>query len=333
VDNLRLTVDGLQIQPVIQTKLLGLTLDSKLNWTAHLNEKERQVRKIFFSLRSYTGKTWGLSSSRLRAMYSALVEPSLLYCCSVWASVIKTKQGRKKLRSIERQFNVLTSRSFQTADTGALSILAGTMPADLRVTEITLRRHLLSNLQFFSPSALQSIVTHTQAVIVKLASSDPPRSRLPSHIKYTIRSTLEQTWRSEWRDSLQGATTRSFFPSPHCFIQLKINNLPHQVIQILTGHSLLNAHQYLLKNVTSPSCKCSFPSESVQHFIFDCPIYALTRTALISLCTSEFGHWPPPSLRFTNPKKFLTHYALLLSDRNDYPFHPKENVSKTQYKL
>ena len=116
VDNLRLTVDGLQIHPVIQTKLLGLTLDSKLNWTAHLNEKERQVRKIFFSLRSYTGKTWGLSSSRLRAMYSALVEPSLLYCCSVWASVIKTKQGRKKLRSIERQFNVLTSRSFQTAD-------------------------------------------------------------------------------------------------------------------------------------------------------------------------------------------------------------------------
>jgi hypothetical protein len=101
VDNFRLTVDGLQIQPVIQTKLLGITLDSKLNWTAHLNEKERQVRKIFFSLRSYTGKTWGLSSSRLRAMHSALVEPSLLYCCSVWASVIKTKQGRKKLRLIE----------------------------------------------------------------------------------------------------------------------------------------------------------------------------------------------------------------------------------------
>jgi hypothetical protein len=93
--NLHLTVDGLQIQPVNHTKLLGLKLDSKLNWTAHLNEKERQVRKIFFSLRSYTGKTWGFSSTRLRAMYSALVEPSLLYCCSVWAYVIRTKQGRK----------------------------------------------------------------------------------------------------------------------------------------------------------------------------------------------------------------------------------------------
>jgi hypothetical protein len=48
--NLHLTVDGLQIQPVNHTKLLGLTLDSELNWTVHLNEKERQVRKIFFSL-------------------------------------------------------------------------------------------------------------------------------------------------------------------------------------------------------------------------------------------------------------------------------------------
>ncbi|EFX65968.1 hypothetical protein DAPPUDRAFT_263902 [Daphnia pulex] len=129
VDNLRLTIDGLQIQPVNQKKLLGLTLGSKLNWNAHLNEKGHQVRKIFFSLHSYPGKTWGLSGSCLRAMYSALVEPSLLYCCSVWASVIKTKQGRKKLRSIERQFNVFTSMSFQTADTGALSFLAGTMPA------------------------------------------------------------------------------------------------------------------------------------------------------------------------------------------------------------
>jgi hypothetical protein len=51
--NLHLTVDGLQIQLVNHAKLLGLTLDSKLNWTAHLNEKESQIRKIFFSLRSW----------------------------------------------------------------------------------------------------------------------------------------------------------------------------------------------------------------------------------------------------------------------------------------
>lgn len=302
-DNLHLIVDGLQIHPVTHTKLLGLTLDYKLNWTAHLNDKERQVRKIFFSLRSYTGKTWGLSGSRLRAMYSALVEPSLLYCCSVWAPVIRTKQGRKKLRSIERQFNILISRSFQSADTGALSVLAGTIPADLRVAEITARRHLLSKLHHFSPSALQSIAPHIQAVKIKLASIEPPKNKHPSRIKHAIRRSLEQAWRREWSESLQGDTTRSFFPYPECFIQLKVHNLPRQVIQILTGHSLLNAHQYHLKNTTTPACKCSFPSESIQHFLIDCPLHAFTRTTLISLCTSELGHWPPPLPTFHKSKK------------------------------
>ena len=73
VDCHQLTIDGLQIKPTTQTKHLGLTLDSKLNWTAHLNNKDRQARKIFFAIRSYVGKNWGLSAFRLKAMYKALV--------------------------------------------------------------------------------------------------------------------------------------------------------------------------------------------------------------------------------------------------------------------
>ena len=115
IDCLQLTIDGLQIKPTTQTKLLGLTPDSKLNY------KDRQARKIFFAIRSYVGKNGGLSAFRLKAMYKALVEPIPLYWCSVWASAIKKTQSQKKLRSIERQFNILISKSFKTADFGALS--------------------------------------------------------------------------------------------------------------------------------------------------------------------------------------------------------------------
>ena len=114
------------------------------------------------------------------------------------------------------------------------------------------------------------------------------KKKHPSRIKHAIR---------------RGDTSRSFFPYPECFIQLKVHNLPRQVIQILTGHSLLNAHQYHLKNTTTPACKCSFPSESIQHFLIDCPLHAFTRTTLISLCTSELGHWPPPLPTFHKSKK------------------------------
>ena len=122
IDCLQLTIDGLQIKPTTQTKLLGLTLDSGARASrAHLNNKDRQNRKIFFTIRSYVGKNWGLSGFRLKAMYKALVEPTPLYWCSVWASAITKKQSQKKLRSIERQFNILISKSFKTADFGALS--------------------------------------------------------------------------------------------------------------------------------------------------------------------------------------------------------------------
>jgi hypothetical protein len=163
--------------------------------------------------------------------------------------VIRTKQGRKKFRSIERQFQ---RHHLEIVPDGRhrSTLHPSRSYAGRPKSNRNLRRHLLSKLQLFSTSALQSISTHIQAVKLKLASVEPPKSRLPLQIKHTIRNTLEQAWRREWHESLQGDTTRSFFPFLKCFIQLKILNLPHQVIQMLTGHSLLNAHQYLLKSIS-----------------------------------------------------------------------------------
>ncbi len=210
-------------------------------------------------------------------MYKALVEPTLLYCCSVWASAITKKQSQKKLRSIERQFNILTSKSFKTADSGALSVLTGSMPVDYMVLEITMRRILLSKPNEFSPGALKATSLHLQMVdnillgIEKADSKVHPhhcpaslsRRRPPSRIKKAVISTLEDLWSREWRESSQGSTTRLFFPSPRCFTQLRSKYPSQQVMQILSGHSLLNSHKFRLKLVSSPSCACTFPCESI----------------------------------------------------------------------
>lgn len=331
-DNLYLTVDEHHILPTSHTKLLGLILDSKLNWSAHLNEKDRQVRKIFFSLRSYAGRTWGLSGTRLGALYKALVEPSLLYCCSVWASAIKTKHNRKKLRQIERQFNILISKSFKTADSGALSVLTGSLPVDYRVLEITLRRLLMSKLQTFSPYAQQASETLLPDIdkILRKEEKDA-RQRLqhpfthsgrpPSQIKKAIRTVLGNLWSKEWSESSQGNTTRSFFPSPSCFTQLSSHNLPHQVIQILSGHSYLNVHQHRLKLLNSPSCACSSQYETTEHFIFDCPLFANLRVNFIAICLSELSLWPPPISKIHTSTKAFKELCkfILTSDRLSPP--------------
>ncbi|KAK4006893.1 hypothetical protein OUZ56_012049 [Daphnia magna] len=48
----------------------------------------------------------------------------------------RTKRGCKKIRAIEKQFNILKTKAFRTADAGALSILDGSYPIDYRIMEI-----------------------------------------------------------------------------------------------------------------------------------------------------------------------------------------------------
>jgi hypothetical protein len=177
------------------------------------------------------------------------------------------------------------------------------MPVDYRVIEITMRRILLSKPDEFSPSPLKAVSLHLQAVdniLLGMEKADPKihpnhcptslqRRRPPSRIKKAVISTLEDLWSREWRESSQGSTTRLFFPSPRCFTQLRFKYPSQQVIQILSGHSLLNSHKYRLKLVSSPSCACTFPCESIQHFIFDCPLYADLRVNFMSTCFSVFA--------------------------------------------
>ena len=78
-----INVNGITLTPSPSTRLLGLTLDPKLKWFKHLEEKELNAKKIFHMVRRYVGKTWGLSQHRIKTIYTSLVESSLLYCCSV----------------------------------------------------------------------------------------------------------------------------------------------------------------------------------------------------------------------------------------------------------
>ena len=154
---LSLKIDGFEVVPSPSTKILGVIIDSQLKWREHLMEKEIKFKRLLHSIKRHLGRSWGLSSHRLKTLYKAIAEPTLLYACSVWASVINTKRGVKKLRSIERGFNLLITRSFKSADAGALSVLAGSVPLDYRIRELVLRRYYFGGFKSFSSSALRTV--------------------------------------------------------------------------------------------------------------------------------------------------------------------------------
>ena len=314
--SLHITVDSEKINPVSHTKLLGLTLDSKLTWKQHIKDKENASRKLYHKVRLYVGKTWGLSRYRLKTIYTAIVEPTFLYCCSVWASVIKTKTMRKKLRSIERPYNVMIAKAFKTADTGALSILAGKYPVDYRIQEITLKRRLLSNYSAFSSSSLKVIGKHLTSLTIRTANVTTQAGR-----KGAIRKLLDETWSEEWRAAQNGAVTRAFFPTPACFRTLKHSTFPQQITQILTGHCYLNAHQFRFDFKSCPLCTCSNNAETVEHFLFVCKNFNSKRFHFKYLCEKVICQWPPPISKIhKHPEVFAAMIEYVLStDRLNHP--------------
>ncbi|KAK0205516.1 hypothetical protein DFS33DRAFT_1242064, partial [Desarmillaria ectypa] len=53
------------------------------------------------------------------------------------------------------------------------------------------------------------------------------------------------------------------------------------MVQLRTGHIGLNRHLFNIQRVESPACtKCSYPNESVHHYLIRCPAYQNEREML-----------------------------------------------------
>ena len=64
-------------------KILGLTIDSQLNFFDHLQEKEGKDPKQLIVLKRYCGSNWGLKHATLIKLYKTLLLPQMLYAATV----------------------------------------------------------------------------------------------------------------------------------------------------------------------------------------------------------------------------------------------------------
>jgi hypothetical protein len=67
-------------------RVLGVWVDRKLKWTAHVQEAARKGAAQFEAMSRVVGSTWGPSFSRTRLLYTAVVRPTLTYGCNIWAT-------------------------------------------------------------------------------------------------------------------------------------------------------------------------------------------------------------------------------------------------------
>ena len=80
-------LDNILLKQVEQCKFLGVTIDSKLRWSGHVNETCTRLSKIIGILYKIRRS---LTVDCIRQIYLALAYPHLTYCCAIWGGTVNT---------------------------------------------------------------------------------------------------------------------------------------------------------------------------------------------------------------------------------------------------
>jgi hypothetical protein len=126
-----------------------------IDWSGYLSSRTKywKQKKPFLHLKNVFEQLGGADAHRLRFLIAATVDPIVLYGCSVWASFLNTKCGVRKLRAIQRSISISITKSFKSAPTDALLLIANIIPIDLRILQLsTLRFRSNSMIPFVDSS-------------------------------------------------------------------------------------------------------------------------------------------------------------------------------------
>ena len=86
-----------------QARYLGVILDQKLNFRAHIAKKVKDAKATINRLRSSMGKLWGPSPYLTRWAYLCVVRPALVFGHFVWGHKVNTASLKAKLNKLQAE--------------------------------------------------------------------------------------------------------------------------------------------------------------------------------------------------------------------------------------
>ena len=93
-------IDGSKLKYNSNPKLLGITLDEKLNFQEHVNRTEKKASRALQIIREVKGIS-KISTKKLINLYVTLVRSVMEYGCSVWQTV--ARPDLKKLENVQKK--------------------------------------------------------------------------------------------------------------------------------------------------------------------------------------------------------------------------------------
>ena len=131
-----ISIGGLRVPLVDSIKILGVMIDSNLNFVAHSKYIIAKASKIFKRLCLFVRPTWGVHPANVETIYRHVIEPIMTYAAGIWGSAMRFEGVRRRLRSFQRSFAIRAIRAFHTVSAVSALALAQFMPLHLKIREV-----------------------------------------------------------------------------------------------------------------------------------------------------------------------------------------------------
>jgi hypothetical protein len=259
------------ITAVSPVRYLGVEVDYKRNFWAHLQKVAGKSDALYSRLRAATSANWGMRQAASGVIYRAVFLPRICYASEIWHSAVRTKKAVKTLGSKQRRALLSMTGAYRTTSTDALQVVAGQLPLDLEIEWNAVRKDFRSG-------------------ILSEGQTNAERER------------ILDVWQERWETSEKGRWTFGLMPDVRRRLMIPLV-LDHYTVQFLTGHGDFNEKLNSLRLVRSGLCRCRAEAETVDHVLFRCERLSEPRGRLREAVAGRDGLWPCDPAEFLGSRK------------------------------
>ncbi|GBN99645.1 hypothetical protein AVEN_179949-1 [Araneus ventricosus] len=173
-------INNTTIKIIDSLKILGITIDNKLTWTAHINTLYDRTLFLTSNFNRIIKTDWSVNKNLIKFWYNTVIEKALLYGASVWGGTLN-KFHIDRLHTIQRILFLKFARGYRTTSTNVLNVLTGIPPL-----HITAKAEFLKfQIWVRRSSDYNDIINNVQLdhnILIKNIPSDMKFVSLPEHL-------------------------------------------------------------------------------------------------------------------------------------------------------
>ncbi|KJR80391.1 uncharacterized protein SPSK_05228 [Sporothrix schenckii 1099-18] len=264
------------LKPRQSARFLGIWLDRKLLFSAHLRQIKRRLTTQSYALTRLTGKTWGCTLPWARTIYTAVLRSTAAYGASVFLPEKDNRRPTSSLDTIFHGYLRTVLGAYRSTPIHLLHSEAGIPPLNLYLAYR--RAVFLSRPDYQAKAQTIRSAVHRPRPFTNYYPPIPAPP-LPPRPEETDWTAVTGRWKALWQqDAGNGHSTGSLAARTPCWTvkavrrrHLHLTKAESSLLtQIRTGHIGLRAYLHWRDAVGSPTCICGTADETPAHVLLSC---------------------------------------------------------------